>query len=219
MTGKPTIHVYVDGFNLFRQALHGTEFLWLDVTELSRLALPGYEVTRVKYFTALVKPSPHDLFIQQRQMMYLEVLKAQALVDVHLGYFRRDTVVMPLHPWSLDDEGEVVMVKVKQNREKGSDVNLATHLIWDALHGEADAYAVLTNDSDLVTPIRMLRDRRGVNVGVVFPSERGARLLQDCGAWTRHIHPGMLRRAQFPDRVILANGGSVERPREWPSAK
>ena len=40
--------------------------------------------------------------------------------------------------------------------EKGSDVSLAAHLLNDAWKGLYDAAAVISNDTDLVTPIQMV---------------------------------------------------------------
>ena len=40
--------------------------------------------------------------------------------------------------------------------EKGSDVNLGAHLLNDAWKGLFDAAVVISNDTDLVTPIRMV---------------------------------------------------------------
>ena len=40
--------------------------------------------------------------------------------------------------------------------EKGSDVNLSAHLLNDVWKGLFDAAAVISNDTDLVTPIRMV---------------------------------------------------------------
>ena len=215
MSSKPSIYVYVDGFNLFRRSLIGTEHLWLDVTKLASIALPHYEVIRLKFFTAIVKPHQGNLYAAQRQERYLEALRSLPNIEVHLGYFRRDVSQMPRHPWEWDHDGQPITVKVKQMREKGSDVNLATHLVWDALHNTADAYAVLTNDSDLVTPIRMLRELKGVEVGVLFPSHQASKDLSKCCSWSRHVHPGMLRRSHLNNPVTRADGSIVMKPVEW----
>ncbi len=45
--------------------------------------------------------------------------------------------------------------------EKGSDVNLAAHMLNDAWKGMFDTAAVISNDTDLVTPIRMVTAERG----------------------------------------------------------
>lgn len=48
------------------------------------------------------------------------------------------------------------VVKVIKVEEKGSDVNLASHLLLDAFQGNFDVAAVLSNDSDLVEPVRIV---------------------------------------------------------------
>lgn len=44
--------------------------------------------------------------------------------------------------------------------EKGSDVNLAVHLLNDAWKDLFDVGVVVSNDTDLVTPIRMVTVER-----------------------------------------------------------
>ena len=44
--------------------------------------------------------------------------------------------------------------------EKGSDVNLAAYLLDDAWQDRFEAAAVLSNDTDRVTPIRMVVSAR-----------------------------------------------------------
>lgn len=215
MSQRPTIRVYVDGQNLFRRALKGSPYLWLDVARLCSAVLPRYEVSRVAYFTAEVRPAPHDLHAAARHRRYLQALGGHPLIDVHLGHFRRDVVRMPLHPWDITADGHPKTVLVKRTLEKGSDVNLATQLLWDAMHEKDDAYAVLTNDSDLVAPIRMLRDSGRAEVGVIFPTSNTARSLVAAGSWFRVLRESTLARCLLPERVIDVHGSVVQQPPEW----
>jgi hypothetical protein len=48
------------------------------------------------------------------------------------------------------------VVRVLKVEEKGSDVNLASHLLLDAFQGSFDVAAVLSNDSDLIEPMRIV---------------------------------------------------------------
>lgn len=59
------------------------------------------------------------------------------------------------------------MVSVADREEKGSDVNVATHLLIDVYEQKIDAAVVISNDSDLALPIRHARAR--VPVGMVHP--------------------------------------------------
>jgi uncharacterized LabA/DUF88 family protein len=54
--------------------------------------------------------------------------------------------------------------------EKGSDVNVATHLLADVLQQRVDAIVVVSNDSDLKLPISLAREH--VPVGLVTPAGR-----------------------------------------------
>src|SRR5262249_7407062 len=54
--------------------------------------------------------------------------------------------------------------------EKGSDVNVGSHLLLDILESRVDAAIVFSNDSDLKFPIREARNR--VPVGTVNPHKR-----------------------------------------------
>lgn len=100
----------------------------------------------------------------------LRALRSNPKISIHLGEFRSDVRQMPLHPWQYDESGQPITVKVRKTEEKGSDVNLATHLVADALRNSADAYVVVSNDSDLVGPIRYLVHEIGVVVGLIMPS-------------------------------------------------
>ena len=65
-----------------------------------------------------------------------------------------------------------VLVKVRKAEEKGSDVNLATDLLKDAVGTSGCRTAlVVTNDSDLAYPLEMVREF-GVRVILVNPSLR-----------------------------------------------
>jgi hypothetical protein len=51
---KPTVNVYVDGFNLYYGALKNTQHRWLDPNALFVTLLPKYEVKRIRYFSARI---------------------------------------------------------------------------------------------------------------------------------------------------------------------
>ncbi|MFV2063919.1 MAG: hypothetical protein ACC726_10470 [Chloroflexota bacterium] len=48
---------------------------------------------------------------------------------------------------------------VTKTEEKGSDVNLAAYLLLDAVDHDRDMAVVISNDSDLVEPIAVVRER------------------------------------------------------------
>ena len=65
--------------------------------------------------------------------------------------------------------------------EKGSDVNLAAHLLNDAWMGLFDAAAVISNDTDLVTPVRMVTAERGKPVFIVVSGTLAGRSEAEAG--------------------------------------
>jgi hypothetical protein len=124
---------------------------------------------------------------------------------------------LPLHPERVDHDGKVVTVLVKRPEEKGSDVALASHLIFDALDGVADSYAVLTNDSDLAPPVEMLT-QRGHDVSLI--SVAGAnynKAFDAAGIRTvRQVRRGTLHASQFPRVLLDDQGRPVRKPPNWP---
>lgn len=61
------------------------------------------------------------------------------------------------------------MASVARREEKGSDVNVASHLLIDALSHRIDAAVVISNDSDLAFPTRFVRTR--IPVGTINPTK------------------------------------------------
>jgi hypothetical protein len=83
--------------------------------------------------------------------------------------------------------------------EKGSDVNLASHLLLDAFQNNFDVAAVLSNDSDLVEPIRIVTQVIGKPVGLLSPVSNPTPDLRRVSGFIRRISPGDLAASQFPD--------------------
>ena len=112
---------------------------------------------------------------------------------------------------ALDGQQTAIVVK---SEEKGTDVNIASYLIFDALDNDCDTAMVISNDSDLATPIRMVRDRFGITVGVLNPQRRPSKMLLENVSFYRHIRRGPLSASQFPDRMQDANG-EFTKPLGW----
>lgn len=106
-----------------------------------------------------------------------------------------------------------VIAHVHTMEEKGSDVNLATHLINDAWKNIFAAAVVVSNDTDLVEPIRMVAMERRKNVTVVCPGRWAvAPKLERVATNTRHIRSSMLQVSQFPDPIP---GAMIRKPPTW----
>lgn len=216
---RPTASVYIDGLNLYRRLLQGHPAdKWLNVEALTQELLPEYEITRVRYFTAIIKAAPgKDPRSPQRQQVYIRALESLLRTTIHLGKFRIDKRVMILHPTELDPASFPRTATVKKMEEKGSDVALASHLLLDAFTGDSDLYAVLSNDSDLVTPLRMVRDQLERRTGLLTPMEpkRASNELKQTSPFLhRAVDLAAVKRCQLPDAIRDAIG-LVTRPPQW----
>ena len=106
-----------------------------------------------------------------------------------------------------------VIAEAHTMEEKGSDVNLAVHLLNDAWMDRFDVAAVVSNDTDLVEPIRMVTEERGKTVFAVSPSRWStAPKLRRAATGVRHIREKMLQVSQLPHRIP---GTSIVRPDGW----
>jgi NYN domain len=210
MARKKTI-VYIDGFNLYPGCVRGTRYRWLGLFKFAQACLPDNEVVAVKYFTAIVNPGSNDSAKKDRQLGYLRALKTNSRISVFYGAFQSHEVTRPL----ADGTGRVRVIDMK---EKGSDVNLATELLCDAFAGAFETAAVVSNDSDLVAPIRAVIDRVGKPVGVINPhtgsQSRPSVEMKRCCSFFRTVHKSALRDSQLP--VVLEDAhGTIHRPPNW----
>lgn len=205
-------NVYIDGFNLYYGALKGTPYKWLDLDALCRRLLPKHELGHIRYFTAIVAARPQDPSGPDRQRVYLRALVTMPHVSVHLGHFLTTNVRMPL---VTPPPGGPRTVEVIKTEEKGSDVNLATCLLADAFRQDCQAAVVITNDSDLAEPIRVVRHELGLPVGVVNPGDprKRSRALQDV-TFFKQLRPSTLPRCQLPDELTDRHG-TIRKPDRW----
>lgn len=203
--------VYVDGFNLYFGALRKTPHRWLNLHALASLLLPKHTILEIKYFTALVSDRPSDPGQPERQQTYLRALRTLPSVSIHYGHFLVHTVTMPL----LTPKGETQRyAKVIKTEEKGSDVNLATHLLHDAHRNRYDTAVVVSNDSDLLAPIKIARAELGKQVGLLNPHKRPSRALLPHIDFIKAIREGVLRESQFPTQLEDRHG-IFSKPNGW----
>ena len=55
--------------------------------------------------------------------------------------------------------------EVLKMEEKGSDVNIATYMLIDVFRNDCDQVVVITNDSDLAEPVRIINKELKIPVG------------------------------------------------------
>ncbi|HZT54502.1 MAG TPA: NYN domain-containing protein [Gaiellaceae bacterium] len=204
-------NVYVDGFNLYYGLVRGTPYRWLDLGKLCRLLLPGDEINRIRYFTARVRSRPDDPGKAQRQQTFLRALETIPNLTVHYGHFLERPVRMALaDPPARGPR----TVEVLRTEEKGSDVNLATYLLVDGFDRDYELAVIISNDSDLLEPIRVVREKLALRVGVLNPQRTTSHALRQAADFYRPVRLGAIRASQFPDTLRDARG-QIRKPSAW----
>ena len=203
------VRIYIDGFNLYYRALKGTPFLWLNVDALCRTMLPMHNILGIKYFTAVVGARPSDPAKPQRQATYFRALRTIPNLTIHQGQFRTRQIKLP-----LSNTNPARMVYVDKTEEKGSDVNLASHLLMDGFRNAYELGIVISNDSDLETPVRIVRDELRLQIGVLNPDPRKHPSLKRAATFVKRINQTQIAAAQFPNALNDATG-PFTKPADW----
>ncbi len=207
----PKTHIYVDGFNLFYGSLKRTPYKWLDLNRLCELLLPDHDIQTIKYFTARVKSRPRKPSQGINQQFYLRALQTLPNVEIIFGHFLTNQVKMPL---ANPAPGGPRLAEVLKTEEKGSDVNIASHLVNDAHNGRFEVAVLITNDSDLLTPMKIVRRELHLPVGIINPYNRFAHVLAREATFKKKIRAGVLALSQFPDTLHDAHG-TFHKPASW----
>lgn len=210
--------VYIDGFNLYFSAVKDTPLRWLDPHSLAGVLFPKNQIEKLKVFTAKVQNRPSDADQRLRQLIYWRALRTIPGLEIIEGDFRtrevRAAVVSP----------PPKTVLVYKTEEKGSDVNLASHLLLDGFRDAYECAIVISGDSDLVTPIRMVRDHLRKPVGVLNPQrltgpdkrpERKSAGLKGAATFYKNgVTWSQLQDSQFPD-ILTDSHGTFHKPGSW----
>jgi len=200
--------VYVDGFNLYYGSVKGTPYRWLDLEALADMMLPQHDVSAVKYFTAIVDDPQGSV----RQQLYIQAIESGGRVTTQRGHFLSHPKWRPRKSPCAQCGEKYTEVVITE--EKGTDVNLATHLVYDACTGAFDVAAVLSNDSDLATPIEVARQQCGKIVGVINPHKKPAQTLISVADFYKRLRPGVLQSCQLPAQ-FSRGGQTFTKPPSW----
>jgi uncharacterized LabA/DUF88 family protein len=193
---------YVDGFNLYHSIddLQRPHLKWLDLTALAESLLRGDEALKaVKYFSAYATWMPARY---SRHRDYVNALLARGVMT-HMALFKEK----PRKCFSCG-------ARWIGHEEKETDVQVAVHMVADALKGEAERLIVITADTDLAPAVRMIAaNAPQCEVFVAAPPGRfgKCRVLRP----RMEITPGRLARCLLPQKVQLGSGRTVHRPASY----
>lgn len=237
MTQAPTAlrtRIYVDGYNLYYGCLKRTPYKWLDLRALFDLILPSIlyerqgvpaqfalEPLAVKYFTAaILKNFAKAEDSVASQVRYHDALRGHIGDGIQIieGYY--DSKPARAHLYEKSKAAHDCAIKeIWKLEEKQSDVALALHAYSDALRGDVDQVVIVTNDTDIVPALEMIREHTQAIIGLIIPAKEGERTvnadLDKLSHWTRsHIVALELVKAQLPP-MVLHRGRPVQKPISW----
>jgi hypothetical protein len=169
-----TANVYIDGFNLYYCGVKSTPAdKWLNLYSLSHILFPNLVISKIKYFSAKVKALSWDKDAPTRQNIYWRALKTIPNLEIIEGNFAVRDRWLPRYPYVYPANNPLnspLKVRVVRTEEKGSDVNLASHLLYDNCIKDADESIVISNDADLISPIDIVTSKLGGYVTIVNPN-------------------------------------------------
>ncbi|MEO5357607.1 MAG: NYN domain-containing protein [Nitrospirae bacterium YQR-1] len=203
-------YVYIDGFNMYYRALKNTKYKWLDFMSLCKLLLkPTDTIECIKYFTAIVN-GIGDTDRPIRQKTYIRALKTYIPeLKVYYGKFLTNNIKMPL----VNPQNNVKLAEVIKTEEKGSDVNLAVHLLNDAWLNLYDCAVIISNDSDLLEAIRIVKVQCKKQIGLFIPEKRHPSVeLIKLADFRKPIRSTVLANSQLPNPIPNT---TIHKPTSW----
>jgi 6-hydroxy-3-succinoylpyridine 3-monooxygenase len=173
---------------------------------------PNEEVVSVRYFTALVDPQEHQSVSRDRQKRYLQALGSCSRIQVVNGKYQMREVSCRAR----------CRERYEVPEEKKTDVGIAVHMISDAIDELMDRIILVSGDSDLEPAVEWIRKRYpAIKVTVYIPQDGGDSKQRRNDTYSRMgvdakpLPTADLHRFQFPNKVDLGSGRTVERPNEW----
>jgi len=190
-------YIYVDGFNLYYRALRNTPYKWLDLKTLFRNLLgPQHDILAINYYTAIVsgKDDPNQPIRQKTFIRAIE--KHIPELTVYYGHFLINRIDV-----RIPNSSPIQLMKVERPSEKGSDVNLAVHVLNDAWLNKYDCAVIVSNDSDLAESLRLVRAQTNKKIGIITPVKYPSVELTRYAHFIKRIRSGVLSISQLPNPI------------------
>jgi len=145
----------------------------------------------------------------------LLALETLTKVEILLGKFKTRTVECRVKRCNYSGTRLFDMPE-----EKRTDVNIALHMLHDAVSDNCDRFILVSGDSDLVPAIQMVKNVSPEKEVIVYvPANnpiRGAAVeLRTAADKHKTLPNALLRKAQFPSKVPDGKGGVIVKPLSW----
>lgn len=214
--------IYVDGFNLYYGCLKGSKYKWLDLGKLSKSLLDesNYDIVKIKYFTARIIDED-GTGTATRQGYYLKALGSIQNLEIYYGKFKkREKSVKVIPPLKVvienpmtraQDVREKTIIKGISYEEKGTDVNLASHLMIDLYENAYDVAMVISNDSDYLFSFSHVREKgKGLFIINTKLGSLPQHELKHLSLGSKKLTEEKLKNSQFSETV-----NDVRIPKQW----
>lgn len=214
MIKKQRTYIYVDGFNLYYGVLKSTQYKWLDLKALFQKMLnSSHDICAIKYYTAKIS-TRDDLQAPIRQASYIRALKKHIPeFSVYYGHYLTHAVKLPI---ANHNGKKKKFIEVLKSEEKGSDVNMAVHLLNDSWLDLYDCAILVSNDSDLAESVKLVKEQHKKNIGLIAPINfkvrKPTQKLREQANFIKIIREGVLKVSQLP-QVIPGTG--IHKPEKW----
>ena len=86
----------------------------------------------------------------------------------------------------------------------------------DGWNNSFEVALVFSQDTDLIEPIRILAQERGMRVGLVWlDGKRPNAEMARAASFVRHLSKADLAASLFPTPVVKADGSQINKPATW----
>lgn len=208
MSSTSRVISYIDGFNFYfgLKSKGWKKYYWLDLVAMSASLLkPNQTLQHCHYFTARIRNSGGNSQDAKRQSLWLDALDTLANQTSHYGHYlqKRQRCRSCGAEWTTHEE-------------KMTDVNIAAQLLSDADEDKFDTALVISGDSDLTTPIKMVLERfPNKRIIVAFPPGRHSDQLRRTASVCFTIGEAKLRQNRLPNTITTKTGHQLHRPTQW----
>jgi uncharacterized LabA/DUF88 family protein len=196
---------YIDGFNLYfgLRSKGWRRYYWLNIQMLAQnLLKPNQRLLLTKYFTARIAGPPDK---EKRQSTYIEALETLSEFQIFYGKYQLN----PRQCSRCGFEDEVP-------NEKMTDVNIAVEILKDAYQDEFDVALLISADSDLVPPVKTVRELfPNKRVVVASPPGRYSIGLAKSAGKSFVISRRNIAKSLLPEEIEKADGYILRCPLLW----